>query len=311
MTPTVRVAPTPRVAALHGWGPTLDDSAVVSTLELAAARSAAPSPSEDVAIASTADPRDFEGRMVIDSNGHRVGRVELVYIDPESMALQWGLVRTGLLGRPVIVPLVQTAGEGTRLRLPHTREQIALAPRVNPRHGQLTESEEKRLAHHYGLAYSQQASATGLVEPRGGSAPAVQPLPPSTADTPDTSSVVRSEERVAVRLVQRPHQRVRLVKRLVREPASATVSIRREELRIERGPVAAVEGGTPVPSVQLAASEWVMTLMREEPLIEKRIQPVERVRLAKDVTVEERTVHAELRREQVEVEHVSHDDRPA
>ena len=56
----------------------------------------------------------------------------------------------------------------------------------------------------------------------------------------------------------------------------------------------------------LTEEEHEVTLRAEEPVVEKRTVPKERVRLDKDVEVEERTVSEDVRREEIDV-----DDTPA
>jgi len=56
---------------------------------------------------------------------------------------------------------------------------------------------------------------------------------------------------------------------------------------------------------EISEAEHEVTLKQEEPVVEKRTVPKERVRLEKDVETEEQQVSEQVRKEQLEVE----DDR--
>ena len=112
----------------------------------------------------------------------------------------------------------------------------------------------------------------------------------------------RCEEEVRVGTAARERGRVRLRKYVVTEHVQQTVPVRREEVRVEREPVteANVEPATEGPPI--SEDEHEVTLYEEEPVVEKRTVPKERVRLEKDTVVEEDHVSEEVRKEQIEAE---------
>ena len=123
---------------------------------------------------------------------------------------------------------------------------------------------------------------------------------PKRTDAGETMTV--SEERLYLDKQARPRERVRVTKDVVVEEVTVTVPVRREELRIERVPVAddeplsaSVELGAPAPGYEI-------TLMHEVPVVDKRVVPRERVRLEKDVVTDQQQISAELRREEVDVQ---------
>ena len=61
-----------------------------------------------------------------------------------------------------------------------------------------------------------------------------------------------------------------------------------------------VEAASSGPDITEAEHE--VTLHTEEPVVEKQVEPKERVRLAKDVHTEEETVSDEVRKEHIEPE---------
>ena len=122
-------------------------------------------------------------------------------------------------------------------------------------------------------------------------------LRPETDD-----AMTRSEEELSVGTQSREAGRARLRKYVVTEEVEQTVPVRREEVRVEREPItdANVDDATSGP--ELSEEEHEVVLHEEEAVVEKRVVPKERVRLDKDVEVEEKTVSETVAREEIEVE---------
>ncbi|HEY4791396.1 MAG TPA: DUF2382 domain-containing protein, partial [Actinomycetes bacterium] len=78
--------------------------------------------------------------------------------------------------------------------------------------------------------------------------------------------------------------------------------VQREEVRVEREPItdANLDAATSGPAI--SEEEHEVTLHEEEPVVEKRAVPKERVRLDTETVTDERHVAEEIRKEQVEVE---------
>ena len=78
--------------------------------------------------------------------------------------------------------------------------------------------------------------------------------------------------------------------------------MRREKARLEREPItnANIDAATSGPDI--SEEEHEVILREEEPVVEKRVVPRERVRLDKDTVTGEERVTEELRKEQVEVQ---------
>ena len=120
---------------------------------------------------------------------------------------------------------------------------------------------------------------------------------------PETdNAMTRSEEELAVGTRQREAGRARLRKYVVTEQVQQTVPVQREEVRVEREPItdANVDQATSGPA--LSEEEHEVVLHAEEPVAEKRVVPKERVRLDKEVEMEERTVSEDVAREEIDVE---------
>jgi uncharacterized protein (TIGR02271 family) len=81
-----------------------------------------------------------------------------------------------------------------------------------------------------------------------------------------------------------------------------TVPVQRERVRVEREPItdANVDAATSGP--ELSEDEHEVVLLEEEPVVERRVVPKERVRLDKDTVTGEEQVAEEIRKEQIEVQ---------
>ena len=120
--------------------------------------------------------------------------------------------------------------------------------------------------------------------------------------------MTRSEEELNVGTTQRESGRVRLRKYIVTEDVQTTVPVSREEVRIEREPITDANVGDAKDGPELSEEEHEVTLHTEEPVVEKRVVPKERVRLDKDTIQEERHVSESVAKEQIEVDgHVDED----
>ena len=239
-----------------------------------------------------AEAYDWRGRTVVDSDGQKIGKLDEVYLDEETGRLEWALVNTGLFGtKSSFVPLSGAAPAGQDVRVPFTKEQVKDAPRVEP-DGELSQEEEAQLYGHYGLEYGEARSGSGLPEGR---------RPGGASQEPD-EAMTRSEEEVRVGTAPRERGRARLRKYVVTEEVTQRVPVRREKARIEREPITDENVGEATTGPDISEAEHEVTLQEEEPVVEKRTVPKERVRLEKDVDVEEKAVSEEVRKERIEME---------
>jgi uncharacterized protein (TIGR02271 family) len=124
-------------------------------------------------------------------------------------------------------------------------------------------------------------------------------------DLTGDDAMTRSEEELRVGTTERDRGRARLRKWVETEDVEETVPVRRETARVEREPVTDDNIDAAMRGPDITESEHEVTLTEEEPVVEKRTVPKERVRLDKDVETDEERVGERVRRERVEVE----DDR--
>ena len=120
----------------------------------------------------------------------------------------------------------------------------------------------------------------------------------AAAAADEAVSMVRSEERLVVGRETRVAERVRLRKHVVSEDVTRTVTLRREELVVEREPI--TDDGVETDGHEPSTHEELEIVLHEE-RVQVVVVPVERVRV-RVVRVEgERTVTEVLRREQIDL----------
>jgi uncharacterized protein (TIGR02271 family) len=111
-------------------------------------------------------------------------------------------------------------------------------------------------------------------------------------------ALTRSEEELEVDTRQVPRGQAGVRKRVVTEQQHRTVPVEREELRVEREPVRAGEGDG---DGEMSADERTIELREEQPVVDKRVVPKERIRIGKEVVRDQEQVSEPVRKEQVEV----------
>ena len=251
---------------------------------------------------------DFGGRTLVDRDGEKIGTVDEVFSDQEGGQPEWALVHTGLLGmKRSFVPLRGASPNGEHVRVTVDKQAVKDAPSVEADH-ELSEADERLLFEHYGVPYTTEGSTTAHgVAGTGEYAPAARAgaegavgrdvSGPTTDD-----AMTRSEEELRVGTRERESGRVRLRKYVVTEEVQQTVPVQREEVRIERVPITDGNLDRAMDGPEISDEEHEVVLHEEEPVVEKRTVPKERVRLAKDTITAEEQVSEQVRKEQIDVE---------
>jgi uncharacterized protein (TIGR02271 family) len=244
--------------------------------------------------------RTWQGRTMVDRDGNRIGSIDAIYLDDQTGQPEWALVNTGLFGtKATFVPLAQAFQSDNDVLVPYNKQLVKDAPRVDP-DGRLSEVEEQQLWRHYGLDYdtSDRSVATG----RNATSRATVGRDTSGPTTDD--AMTRSEEELRVGTTQRERGRVRLRKYVTTEHVQQTLPVRRERARVEREPITDANLDAATSGPDISEEEHEVILREEEPVVEKRVVPRERVRLDKDTVTGEERVAEQVRKEQIEV----HDD---
>jgi uncharacterized protein (TIGR02271 family) len=239
----------------------------------------------------------WRGRTMVDRDGGKVGPITDIYADDRTGQPQWALVDTGLFGaRSTFVPLVQATVTGDDVQIPFRKDLIKDAPGIEPdRH--LSVAEERELWRHYGLDYG-----AGDQDLPGGREAGEDTTGRDVSGRSTDTAMTRAEEELEIGTAKREQGRVRLRKYVTTEQVTQTVPVQREEVRLEREPItdANIDAATSGPEITEAEHEVV--LHEEQPVVEKRVVPKERVRLDTDTVTEEREVAEEVRREQIDVD---------
>jgi uncharacterized protein (TIGR02271 family) len=246
----------------------------------------------------------WRGEKLHGAGGEKLGTIEDIYLDEETEKPEWFAVKTGCsaAASPSCPVAEATQAEG-HVVVPYDKDQVKGAPHAEP-DGALSQQEEAALYRHYGLQYSEAGSDTGL--PAGGTAPA--PTQERGVVGHDTSgpttddAMTRSEEELRVGKTSQEVGRARLRKYIVTENVQTTVPIQREEVRVEREPITDANIADATSGPALSEEEHEVVLHTEEPVVQKDVRPVERVRLDKDVITEEVQVNETVRKEQIETD---------
>ena len=81
-----------------------------------------------------------------------------------------------------------------------------------------------------------------------------------------------------------------------------TVPVQREEVRVEREPITDANRDAARSGGDITEEEHEVTLHAEEPVVEKRTVPKERVRMDRDTVTDEETVSEQVRKERIEAD---------
>ena len=249
------------------------------------------------------DAYQWQGRTMVGSDGEKIGKITEIYEDPQTGKPEWATVSSGLFGtKSNFVPLAGASPDGEDVRAEVTKDQVKDAPGVEA-DGELSEPEEQRLFEHYGVPYTTEGSTTAQGQPgqpgqgRRGERSARDASGPETDE-----AMTRSEEELRVGTRQREAGRARLRKYVVTEMVTKTVPVQHEEVRIEREPITDANRDQATSGADISEEEHEVVLHEEEPVVEKRVVPKERVRLDKETVTDEREVSEEVRKEQIETE---------
>src|SRR5215204_6496924 len=261
--------------------------------------------------------------VVVDQDAATVGTITAFYLDRASGLPTWALVQTGWFAdAQTFLPLTHAVETNEEVRVPYPKTFIQQAPRIDV-HEELSPDDEVVLSAYYELddhrgavvdrRLGPEAAVTGPADVSTASTePAASPPPTGPAGPPvprlagqGPVELVRSEEELQVS-VRRRLRRLRQRKYVVTEYLTRTIPVRREEVRLEEvgAPAEAVGEPDEQPAVQAAGDQPLLevVLHREEPVIQLRVVPAERIRLFKDIVTEQRTVTEDLRKEQVDLQ---------
>ncbi|MBB5955765.1 uncharacterized protein (TIGR02271 family) [Saccharothrix tamanrassetensis] len=258
---------------------------------------------------------------VLDSHGERIGAVKQVWLDDRDGRPMWASVHTGLFGlKETFVPIQDARIDKGHITVPVEKQQVKDAPRIDVEDQHMSDAQQDELYRYYGMIPTANTGEHDRM-PRGGQVRKPGPGQQTRADqvsrpeqvsrpdqaqggqvrggrgrTSDDGSVTRYEEHLDVGTREVEAGRVRLVKHVVTEQKNVTVPVTHEEVRVVSEPA---EGETGEAFTEESAE---VRLRRQEPVVDKRVEPVEKVRLDKRTVTEQQEVGDQVRSERVEVE---------
>jgi uncharacterized protein YrrD len=105
---------------------------------------------------------EWHGKMLIDRDGEKIGKLQDVYVDVETDEPQFGTVKEGLIGRHLtFVPLGGIKVGPDDLQVAVSKQQVKDAPNIEQHGEELSQADESALYHHYELNYSPPNTQSG------------------------------------------------------------------------------------------------------------------------------------------------------
>lgn len=229
--------------------------------------------------------------------------------------------------RPVAAtePHTRAATDTSAAESPGTEDVVTESGTPGVVSGDTTDTTEGRAAS--GAAAPEDSAPTSSVpEARSTQRPDTVPMPvaPDTATASDTATgaetgtetdgeqawgeafaedvtMTRSEEQVDIGVERVEIGRARLHRYVDTEDYDETVTLRREELEVERHPVDVSDEGEDL-DVPIGEDEQVFTLYEERSVVSKKQVPVERVHVRKRMVSHDEQVQGTRRSERIELE---------
>ncbi len=95
---------------------------------------------------------EWHGKMLVDRNGEKIGKLQDVYVDVETDDPQFGTVKEGFIGRHLtFVPLGGLHIGPDDLQVVVAKEQVESAPNIEMHGEELSQADESALYHHFKL----------------------------------------------------------------------------------------------------------------------------------------------------------------
>lgn len=113
---------------------------------------------------------ELTGLTAYDAAGEKIGSVEQAYLDNETGRAEWVTVKTGMFGmKESFVPLAGATRDANGLHVPHAKELVKDAPRMDADE-HLDVAQEQELYDHYGLTRPSGRSGAPGMSPAPGTA---------------------------------------------------------------------------------------------------------------------------------------------
>jgi sporulation protein YlmC with PRC-barrel domain len=108
------------------------------------------------------DVAEWHGKMLVDRNGEKIGKLQDVYVDVETDEPQFATVKEGFLDRHLtFVPLRGIRVGPEDLQVTVTKEQVRSAPDLQLHGEELSQADESTLYHHFEQNYTRFNTESG------------------------------------------------------------------------------------------------------------------------------------------------------
>ncbi len=98
---------------------------------------------------------EWHGRMLVDLDGEKIGKLQDVYVDVENDEPQFATVKEGFIGRHLtFVPLGGVQIGPDYLQVQVTKERVRTAPEIEMHGEELSQANESTLYHHFEMNYT-------------------------------------------------------------------------------------------------------------------------------------------------------------
>jgi sporulation protein YlmC with PRC-barrel domain len=105
---------------------------------------------------------DWHGKLIVDSQGEKIGKLQDVYVDVETDEPQFATVKEGVIGRHLtFVPVGGITVGPDELRVAVSKSLVKTAPNIEEHGEELSQSDESALYHHYELNYTPPDTESG------------------------------------------------------------------------------------------------------------------------------------------------------
>ena len=105
---------------------------------------------------------DWHGKMLIDCNGERIGKLQDIYVDVENDVPQFATVKEGVFDRHLtFVPLGGIQVGPDELKVMVAKDQVRSAPDIEMHGDELSQADESTLYHHFELNYTPISTESG------------------------------------------------------------------------------------------------------------------------------------------------------
>jgi len=105
---------------------------------------------------------EWHGKVLVDCNGEKIGKLQDVYVDVETDEPQFGTVKEGFIGRHLtFVPLSGLQIGPDDLRVTATKQQVRSGPDIELHGEELSAEDESTLYHHFEMNYTPIGTESG------------------------------------------------------------------------------------------------------------------------------------------------------